>query len=117
MKIVYFGNNLFSSCLKYLIDEGHQMLRVYKNDSTHDSSIIDRLCDKNDIPRYENKPNLSELNQLISLGAEIGLNTNPWPVLLDHYNQYTSNITATWQGAYTFTLFNKVSRIFRRDYT
>lgn len=71
MKIVYFGNNLFSSCLKYLLDEGHQILRVYKNSSSHDSSIVDRLCEKNDIPLYEHKPNLSELNQLVSLGAEI----------------------------------------------
>jgi len=71
MKIVYLGNNLFSSCLKYLLEEGHQILRVYKNSSQHDSSIIDRLCKKNSIPLYNHKPNLIELNQLISLGAEM----------------------------------------------
>ncbi|MBA6415606.1 methionyl-tRNA formyltransferase [Colwellia sp. 6M3] len=71
MKVVYFGNNLFSSCLKYLLDEEHQILRVYKNSSAHDSSIIDKLCEKNDITICEHKPELSELNDLISLGAEI----------------------------------------------
>ncbi|TMM42409.1 formyltransferase family protein [Colwellia ponticola] len=71
MKIVYLGNNLFSSCLKYLLAEGHQILRVYKNNSPHDSSIIDRLCENNCIPLHNHKPNLSELNQLISLGAEM----------------------------------------------
>jgi len=71
MKIVYFGNNLFSSCLKYLLEEDHQILRVYKNSSSHDSSIIDRLCMNNAIPLHSHKPSLSELNQLISLGAEM----------------------------------------------
>lgn len=71
MNVVYFGNNLFSSCLKYLINEGHQIQRVYKNTSLHDSSIIDRLCDNNNIPTYQHKPSLSELNHLISLGAEM----------------------------------------------
>ena len=71
MNVVYFGNNLFSSCLNYLINEGHQIQRVYKNTSLHDSCIIDRLCDRNSIPTYQHKPNLSELNHLISLGAEM----------------------------------------------
>ena len=71
MNIVYFGNNLFSSCLKYLIKEGHQIQRVYKNSSLHDSSIIDRLCDSHNIPISQHKPSLSELNDLISLGAEM----------------------------------------------
>lgn len=71
MKIVYLGNNLFSSCLKYLLEEDHQILRVYKNTSSHDSSIIDRLCKNNAIPLHSHKPSLSELNQLISLGAEM----------------------------------------------
>jgi len=71
MKIVYFGNNLFSSCLKYLIDEGHQILRVYKNSSSYDSSIIDNLCENNCIPLHSHKPSLSELNQLITLGAQM----------------------------------------------
>ena len=71
MKIVYFGNNLFSSCLKYLLDENHQILRVYKNSHAHESSIMDRLCEKNDIAIYEHRPKLIELNDLISLGAEL----------------------------------------------
>ena len=70
MKIVYFGNNLFSSCLKYLLDEGHQILRVYKNSAPHDTVIIDRICGDN-IPKYDHKPSLSELNELISQGAQM----------------------------------------------
>jgi methionyl-tRNA formyltransferase len=71
MKIVYFGNNLFSSCLEYLLEEGHQILRVYKNNSLHDSSIVTRLCEKHGVALYEHEPELRELNHLISQGAEL----------------------------------------------
>ncbi|MBL4941279.1 MAG: methionyl-tRNA formyltransferase [Colwellia sp.] len=70
MKIVYFGNNLFSACLQHLIAEGHQILRVYKNSAPHDTSNIDRLCGNN-IPQSDHKPSLSELNELILLGAQM----------------------------------------------
>jgi methionyl-tRNA formyltransferase len=71
MKIVYFGNNLFSSCLKYLLAQGHEILRVYKNNSARNSSIIDSVCADNCIPLHSHKPSESELNQLITLGAEM----------------------------------------------
>jgi len=71
MKVVYFGNNLFSSCLKYLLDEGHQLLRVYKNSAKQGSSIIDKLCEDNSIAKFEHKPTASELSQLIAQGAEM----------------------------------------------
>jgi methionyl-tRNA formyltransferase len=71
MKIVYFGNNLFSSCLKYLLSEGHDILRVYKNSSARNSSIIDNVCVNNCIPLHSHKPSESELKQLITLGAEM----------------------------------------------
>lgn len=95
MKIVYFGNNLFSSCLKYLIDEGHQILRVYKNSSSHDSSIVDKLCDKSDIPLCEHKPNLNELNQLVSLGAEIFIVAEYSYLVPDTNVKYAINIHPT----------------------
>ena len=71
MKIVYFGNNLFSSCLKYLLAQGHEILRVYKNKSARNSSIIDKVCADNCVPLHSHKPSESELNQLITLGAEV----------------------------------------------
>lgn len=71
MKIVYFGNNLFSSCLKYLLDEGHQILRVYKNQPEHGASTITSLCSHHHIPLAEVKPTLDDLNKLILLGAEM----------------------------------------------
>jgi len=70
MKIVYFGNNMFSSCLKFLIDEGHQILKVYKNNDSGSSSVIEKLCDY-EIPCSDLEPELSELAELISLGAEM----------------------------------------------
>tara|TARA_R100001377_G_scaffold71837_1_gene47538 strand:+ start:311 stop:1129 length:819 start_codon:yes stop_codon:yes gene_type:complete len=95
MTIVYFGNNLFSSCLKYLLAEGHQILRVYKNSSLHDSSIIDRLCKNNAIPIHSHKPSLSELNQLISLGAEMFIIAE-YSYLVPHTKvQYAINIHPT----------------------
>jgi methionyl-tRNA formyltransferase len=95
MKIVYFGNNLFSSCLKYLLDEGHQILRVYKNSSSHDSSIIDRLCEKNSLSLYEHKPNLSELNQLVSLGVEMFIVAEYSYLVPDTDVKYAINIHPT----------------------
>jgi len=70
MKIVYFGNNMFAACLQHIIAQGHEVLRVYKNGAPHDTSIIDRLCEKN-IPICDHKPSISELNELISLGAQM----------------------------------------------
>lgn len=95
MKVVYFGNNLFSSCLKYLMDEDHQILRVYKNSSLHDSSIIDRLCENNNTPIYEHKPNLSELNDLISLGAEMFIVAEYSYLVPDTKVKYAFNIHPT----------------------
>jgi len=39
MRIVYFGNNMFSSCLKYLISEGFEVVRVYINSPDFTSSV------------------------------------------------------------------------------
>ena len=71
VKIVYFGNNLFSSCLQYLIDEGHQILGVYKNKSVQGSSNITSLCVHREIPLTDEKPKLADLEALIMMGAEI----------------------------------------------
>tara|TARA_R110001583_G_scaffold7248_1_gene36155 strand:+ start:3164 stop:3982 length:819 start_codon:yes stop_codon:yes gene_type:complete len=95
MNVVYFGNNLFSSCLKYLINEGHQIQRVYKNTSLHDSSIIDRLCDSNNIPIYQHKPSVSELNHLISLGAEMFIVAEYSYLVPDTNVKYAINIHPT----------------------
>lgn len=71
VKIVYFGNNMFSSCLKYLIAEGHQILRVYKNKPEHGASTITSLCCNHKIPLADDKPTLVDLNLLILMGADM----------------------------------------------
>lgn len=71
MKIVYFGNNMFSSCLKYLIEDGFEIVRVYKNTPKCSSSEITKLCEKNQIPSFEHKPVQKELENLVSLGVEM----------------------------------------------
>ena len=95
MNVVYLGNNLFSSCLKYLIDEGHQIQRVYKDDSPHDNSIIDKICENNSIPSYVHKPNLSELNHLISQGAEMFIIAEYSYLVPDTDVKYAINIHPT----------------------
>jgi len=70
MKIVYFGSNIFSSCLNYLINEGHDILCVYKSKLSLNTCNIDQTCRKN-IPQYTHKPNITELNRLIAEGAEM----------------------------------------------
>lgn len=95
MKIVYFGNNLFSSCLKYLLEEGHQIQRVYKNYSPLNNSNIDKICEDNSIPAFEHKPNLSELNHLVSQGIEMFI-VAEYSYLVPETNvQYALNIHPT----------------------
>tara|TARA_R110001592_G_scaffold126427_2_gene337782 strand:+ start:4071 stop:4898 length:828 start_codon:yes stop_codon:yes gene_type:complete len=95
MKIVYFGNNMFSSCLKYLIDEGHQILRVYKNKPEQGSSAITRLCTHNKIPLVEGKPKIDDLNQLVLLGAEMFIVAEYLHILPSTDVKYAMNIHPT----------------------
>ncbi len=76
VKIVYFGNDMFSSCLKYLINERHHILRVYKNKLDLSASTIASLCSPHKIPLAEDKPTLNDLNQLILMGAKMFIDVN-----------------------------------------
>lgn len=95
MKIAYFGNNLFSSCLKYLIDEGFQVVRVYKNSPDLSSSIVARLCEKNQIPSVENQADKEELDNLVLQGVEMFIVAEYLHILPETNVKYAINIHPT----------------------
>lgn len=95
MKIVYFGNNMFSACLKYLIDEGHQVLRVYFNEPKISHSAVLKLCEHEQIATYKHKPELSELNHLISLGVDMFIVAEFLHILPQTEVKYAINIHPT----------------------
>jgi methionyl-tRNA formyltransferase len=95
MKIVYFGNDFFSSCLKYLINEGFQIVRVYKNSPKSSSSTISKLCEKNRIPSFENQPDKGELNSLVLQGVDMFIVAEYLHILPEIDVKYAINLHPT----------------------
>ncbi len=92
MRIVYFGNNMFSSCLKYLIKDGFEIERVYINSPDFTSSAISKLCETHQIPLFKNKPMSEELEHLISMGVEIFIVAEYLHILPETGVKYAINI-------------------------
>ena len=92
MRIVYFGNNMFSSCLKYLISEGFEVVRVYVNSPDFTSSVISKLCETHQIPLFKNKPMSEELEHLISMGVEMFIVAEYLHILPETGVKYAINI-------------------------
>jgi len=44
MKVLYFGNNLFSNCLTFMVNQGFSVEAVYINDVEENASIVKRIC-------------------------------------------------------------------------
>ena len=71
MKVVYFGNNLFSNCLALLIKQGLSVKAVYINDVEENASIVKRLCDIHKIVTRSLKPTKEELDEHIKSGVTL----------------------------------------------
>jgi len=71
MKIVYFGNNLFSNCLAKLIEQGLGVEAVYINDVEENASIVQRLCEIHKIVTRPLKPTKEELDEHIKSGVTL----------------------------------------------
>lgn len=71
MKVVYFGNNLFSNCLALLIKQGLSVEAVYINDVEENASIVKRLCDIHKIVTRSLKPTKEELDEHIKSGVTL----------------------------------------------
>lgn len=95
MKIAYFGNNMFSSCLKSLIEDGFEIVRVYMNTPTYGSSAIAKLCNRNQIPSFEHKPDQEELEHLVSLGVTMFIVAEYLHLLPEVGVKYAINIHPT----------------------
>lgn len=61
MKIVYFGNDLFSNCLLLLIKNRLNIERVFINDVQENASFIKRICRKYNIVYSTEKPSIVTL--------------------------------------------------------
>ncbi|MCG7639889.1 MULTISPECIES: formyltransferase family protein [unclassified Alteromonas] len=61
MKIVYFGNDLFSNCLLLLIKNRLNIERVFINDVQGNASFIKRICRKYNIVYSTEKPSIVTL--------------------------------------------------------
>lgn len=61
MKIVYFGNDLFSNCLLLLIKNRLNIERVFINDVQENASFIKRICRKYNIVYSTEKPSIATL--------------------------------------------------------
>lgn len=92
MRIVYFGNNMFSSCLEYLIKDGFEIERVYINSPDFTSSAISKLCETHQIPLFKNKPMSEELEHLISMGVEMFIVAEYLHILPETGVKYAINI-------------------------
>ena len=92
MRIVYFGNNMFSSCLKYLIKDGFEIERVYINSPDFTSSAISKLCETHQIPLLKNKPIREELEYLVSIGVEMFIVAEYSHILPETNVKYAINI-------------------------
>ncbi len=71
MKVVYFGNNLFSNCLALLIKQGLSVEAVYINDVEENASIVKRLSDIHKIVTRSLKPTKEELDEHIKSGVTL----------------------------------------------
>ncbi|WP_232732226.1 formyltransferase family protein [Pseudoalteromonas spongiae] len=71
MKVVYFGNNLFSNCLAFLIKQGLSVEAAYINDIKENASFVKRLCDTHKIMTRSLKPTKEEFDEHIKSGVTL----------------------------------------------
>lgn len=96
MKIAYFGYNTFSSCLKLLIDQGHELVCVYTGeDSVYADRIINCSTDRQ-IPLRFDKPNQAQMDALVAIGVELFLSAEyPWKIPVPRGLKFAINIHPT----------------------
>lgn len=71
MKVVYFGNNLFSNCLALLIKQGLSVEVVYTNEPLENASFVKQICDTHKIMTRSLKPTKEELDEHIKSGVTL----------------------------------------------
>ncbi|MFT7492565.1 MAG: methionyl-tRNA formyltransferase [Pseudohongiellaceae bacterium] len=96
MKIAYFGYNAFSSCLKLLINQDHELACVFTGeDSVYADRIINCSTDHH-IPLHFGKPNQAQMNALIAEGVELFLSAEyPWKIPVPLGLKFAINIHPT----------------------
>lgn len=71
MKAVYFGNDLFYSCLLKLIEKGIDVCAAYVNNVDGHVQTIERLCRRFSIEVKHTKPTQAELEKYAQMGVEL----------------------------------------------
>jgi len=76
MKIVYLGNDEYRNCLRYLIDNGHEITAVYVNEVNRCSVFTTTLCARHGITVWQHKPSKEELLSHYAEGADLFLSAD-----------------------------------------
>ena len=71
MKVLYFGNNLFSNCLTFMVNQGFSVEAVYINDVEENASIVKRICGIHKIMTHSLRPTKEELDEYIKSGVTL----------------------------------------------
>jgi methionyl-tRNA formyltransferase len=76
MKILYLGNDEYRNCLRYLIDNGHEIAAVYVNEVNSCSEFTMTLCAEHGITVLRHKPSKEELSIHYEDGVELFLSAD-----------------------------------------
>jgi methionyl-tRNA formyltransferase len=74
MKIVWFGYDFFHACLLRLLDDGHEIVKIYtfKTDNLYNfNNIVYSLAETYKIPISDHIPTLSEIEDLRRQGVDL----------------------------------------------
>lgn len=121
MKIVYFGNDEYITCLRYLIDKGHELCGVFVNNINNCSLLTKKLCNDKGIEVLQYKPREQALLIYYKKGAELFLSVDyQYVIPLADADMLGVNIYPTLltrgRGHTTTFLAGALQRL-RRDHT
>ena len=74
MKIAYCGYDFFSSCLRYLVQSEHEILKVFTfpcDNRINFNQYIYEICNEYNIPTTEQAISIESVKQLIEQGCEL----------------------------------------------
>lgn len=71
MKVLYFGNNLFSNCLAEMIEQGLSVEAVYTNEPLENASFVKQICDTHKIMTRSLRPTKEDLDEYVRYGVTL----------------------------------------------
>ncbi|MAZ86186.1 MAG: methionyl-tRNA formyltransferase [Cellvibrionaceae bacterium] len=96
MNVVYFGYNLFSSCLPVLEAHGHNIVCIYTGEDGIDTDQITSFATKKAIPLHVNRPIADHMEDLVAKGVELFFSAEyPWRIPIPKRLTYGINLHPT----------------------